>query len=221
MVMMGSLPGQGGFKRSTSTKEALTVKKDPRLGGFDMQALMSVKLKKRSPSARTGTEEEQQQQQPLEKVASLVSLEALKGVKLKKVTTPAAAAAGQENQDPEAGGEKLQQQPFMMKLKKSAADRSPGGTPYRQAPAESNGDGFTPMLSNALKKKFKVRCYVCLLFFLLVIELLFFFLFSFFFFFLQQANGPLSPKRSQQQQQQQRTAPSSPFSPMGSPVRSY
>ena len=146
-------------------------------GTLDLKALMSVKLKKKQPS---------ETQQPLEKVASLVSLEALQGVRLKKV------------QDENLSSENLllqqekQQPQFLLKLKKSGADRSPGGTPYRQAPAESTGDGFTPMLSNALKKKFK------------------------------QANGVLSPQRTPSPQKQVLTDISGlPLTPIGSPLRGH
>jgi len=115
-----------------------------------------------------------------------VSLEALQGVRLKKV------------QDENLSSENLllqqekQQPQFLLKLKKSGADRSPGGTPYRQAPAESTGDGFTPMLSNALKKKFK------------------------------QANGVLSPQRTPSPQKQVLTDISGlPLTPIGSPLRGH
>jgi len=113
-----------------------------------------------------------------------VSLETLKGIKLKKVAKEdGGELADKENLTPTTA----EANPFVMKLKRSGADRSPGGTPFRQSPTESTGDGFTPMLSNALKKKF------------------------------QHANSPGSPRRSPQN----RMAPSSPFSPISSPLRSH
>ena len=173
------LPG-GRLPVLTAVKRTEDKAAKPAAGALDLKALMGVKLKKNQPN---------ETQQPLEKVASLVSLEALQGVKLKKVQEGA-----KENQSPEnILMQQQQQQPqFLLKLKKSGADRSPGGTPYRQAPVESTGDGFTPMLSNALKKKFK------------------------------QANGALSPQRTPPQQKQAlKDISGSPFTPIGSPLRGH
>jgi len=129
-------------KRSSEKSPSL---KHPRIkpqNGFNPAEILGIKLKKSG---------DKQDPSPLERAASLVSLEALKQVKLRKTEKN----QGENKERFENQGEFLN-----VKLKKhSEMERSPGGTPLRVAQSEmkensSTSQGLTPMLSFALKKKF-------------------------------------------------------------------
>lgn len=73
-----------------------------------------------------------------------ISLQDLMAVSLKKTIRP---VKQKESHTPKP--------PMMRQLRKSDVKRSPGGTPMRNKTNESDGEGLTPMLSRALKRKFR------------------------------------------------------------------
>jgi len=97
----------------------------------------------------------------------MISLSQLKKVKLKRTTvspkrlTPRRRDGQGSSATKHSGGRRSHEKkrtpenPFKSRLRKRNVIRSPGGTPLVKNNYEmSMGDGLTPLLSNALKKKF-------------------------------------------------------------------
>ncbi|XP_014674689.1 PREDICTED: proline-rich protein 11-like [Priapulus caudatus] len=113
------------------------------LPSISLDDIKKVKLKKRSPAktATPGTPEGKLR-------TPLITLDALRSVTLKSSEKKRRSVGRRASKENGGGGD------FRSGLKRSRVDRSPGGTPLKRN-VEECGEGLTPTMTRALKKKFE------------------------------------------------------------------
>uniref|UniRef100_A0ABM5ENF6 Proline-rich protein 11 isoform X2 n=1 Tax=Pogona vitticeps TaxID=103695 RepID=A0ABM5ENF6_9SAUR len=138
------------LKRIGATKtQTASLKKEVPMQ-ITIQDLLNVKLKK----TQRGTEMNKKRS-PLEQRKALVTLSDLQSISLKSKNPRPAARVTNHLITPSKTGLDLRKH-----LKKVAIDRSPGGTPLTNKENVETGTGLTPIMTQALRRKFQVTEHV-------------------------------------------------------------
>ncbi|KAJ7308842.1 hypothetical protein JRQ81_008113 [Phrynocephalus forsythii] len=110
------------------------------------QDLLNVKLRKTQSAA-----EKNEKRSPPERRKALVTLSDLQSVSLKTQTAQPTARVTHHLITPSKTGLDLRKH-----LKKVAINRSPGGTPLTNKENVETGTGLTPIMTQALRRKFQL-----------------------------------------------------------------
>ncbi|NXS35841.1 PRR11 protein, partial [Pomatostomus ruficeps] len=133
------------LQRGTASKPLLAppVKKDGPMH-ITLKDLLNVKLKKTNSSLRTDKE-----QSPVKPRRALITVTDLQSVSLRPKSKPSAHATKSLITSPK------NQIDLRKHLKKVDIQRSPGGTPLNSKENTECGSGLTPIMTQALRRKFQ------------------------------------------------------------------
>ncbi|XP_066057807.1 proline-rich protein 11 [Chamaea fasciata] len=132
------------LQRGTASKLAAPVKQDGPMH-ITLKDLLNVKLKKTNSSLRMDKE-----QSPVKPRRALITVTDLQSVSLRPKSKPSAHATKSLITSPK------NQIDLRKHLKKVDIQRSPGGTPLNSKENTECGSGLTPIMTQALRRKFQM-----------------------------------------------------------------
>ncbi|NXX32747.1 PRR11 protein, partial [Nicator chloris] len=137
------LPAAPLLQQGTASKLAPPVKKDGPMH-ITLKDLLNVKLKKTNSNLRMDKE-----QSPVKPCRALITVTDLQSVSLRPKSKPSAHATKSLITSPK------NQIDLRKHLKKVDIQRSPGGTPLNNKENTECGSGLTPIMAQALRRKFQ------------------------------------------------------------------